>query len=150
MMVVFPLPVLYFVDEDAACFLCLLQFQVLHVGFEKFGLHVFPLPAAALLAVLQLYPLHGGDELVGFVVVLKVRHKVSSHVKGGIAQIVSGFCIVVFFCSGVVLFSVFSSFFTVVSRPGKDGVEREFIVPGFKTSTMRICQHSRMDVIVQI
>ena len=56
MMVVFPLPVLYFVDEMLPASLCRLQFQVLHVGFEKFGLHVFPLPAAALLAVCSFIP----------------------------------------------------------------------------------------------
>ena len=62
--------ILYLIDEDAACLLGLLQFQALHICIEQFGLHVLPLPAAALFAVLQLYLLHGGDELVGLVVVL--------------------------------------------------------------------------------
>ena len=38
----------------------------------------------------------------------------------------------------------------VGSRPEQDGIEREFVVSGFKTSTVRVCHHSRMDIIVQI
>ena len=61
--------VFQFIDEDAACLLCLLEFQRFHLHSKEVCLHVLPFPASALLAVLELYLLHGGDKLVGLVVV---------------------------------------------------------------------------------
>ena len=62
--------VFHLVDEDASCLLGLLQFERLHLHREEVGLCVLPFPPPPAFAVLQLYFLHGGDELVGFVLVL--------------------------------------------------------------------------------
>ena len=64
--------VLHLGDEDAARLLRLSQLEALGLHAEKPRLHVLPFPTAALLAILQLDLLHGGDEPVGLVVVLRL------------------------------------------------------------------------------
>ena len=61
--------ILHLVDKDASGLLCLLQLERLHLYSKEIGLCVFPFPAAALLAVLELYLLHRGEKLISFVVV---------------------------------------------------------------------------------
>ena len=61
--------ILYLVDEEAAGLLILLHFLIFELHVEEIGLHVLPLMAAACLAALQLYFLHGRDELQGLVLI---------------------------------------------------------------------------------
>ena len=61
--------ILEFVDKDATRLLRLLEFERLHLYSKEVCLHVLPFPTSALLAVLELYLLHGGDKLVGLVIV---------------------------------------------------------------------------------
>ena len=55
--------VLYFVDEDTPGLLTLLQLHRLDVRAKQVRLHVFPFPATATLAILQLYLLHSVEHL---------------------------------------------------------------------------------------
>ena len=64
--------VLKFVDEYAACLLCLLKLETSHLHVEKVCLSVLPFPAAATAAVLKLYLLHGCDELISLVGVYRL------------------------------------------------------------------------------
>lgn len=61
--------VLHLVDEDASCLLGLLEFKRLHLHTEQVCLRVLPFPSSALLTILQLDFLHGGDKLISFVIV---------------------------------------------------------------------------------
>ena len=61
--------VLYLVDENAPRLLVLLEPERLHLHSVEVGLRLFPLLAAPPLAVLELYLLHGGHELVCAVLV---------------------------------------------------------------------------------
>ena len=61
--------VLHLIDKYAACLLRLLEFQRLLLHSEKIDLGLLPFLAFPLFAILQLDFLHGGDKLVGSVVV---------------------------------------------------------------------------------
>lgn len=61
--------VLHLIDKNAACLLRLLEFQRLLRHSEKIDLGLLPFLAFPLFAILQLDFLHGGDKLVGSVVV---------------------------------------------------------------------------------
>ena len=61
--------VLDLVYEYRPRLLTLLQFHAFHLYAEEVGLHILPFPAAAALAVLQLYLLHRRYELVGIILV---------------------------------------------------------------------------------
>ncbi len=56
--------ILHLIDEDTPCLLRLLELQRLHLHRKQVCLCVLPFHTSTTLAILKLYLLHGGDELV--------------------------------------------------------------------------------------
>ena len=61
--------ILHLINRDTPGLLYLLKVQCLQIDLEQIGLHVFPLPALALLAALQLDLLHPVDKLIGHIAI---------------------------------------------------------------------------------